>query len=164
MFITFGKVSRPVQFDISQKATAFYIDDDYQVDSAEEQEFKDLVRHSNIMQYFMEILSRSPKISRLTVEVEVLVEPAFSRLLPGNRGFPDEDSKKEEGARSSRYTNAAYRRATELFVDSGALEVLRELKNVKSFDLRFVKPEQKEDLLSKYLELAWDTNHAIEGN
>ncbi|KAL2050745.1 hypothetical protein ABVK25_008983 [Lepraria finkii] len=120
------------------KTTLSFIHKD--LDKNEEDKFTEYIGRTNIIRSFVKMISLSSIITHLNVHL------GFQKL---------------QFAHDSRCIIAARRRATELFVDSGALDPLYGLDNVKYFGLDFMKGEGEQELPQKFLDTAQDMKLGI---
>lgn len=116
---------------------------------------------ADILQIFVDLVSRSPLIRHLEFVLELIVSCEYSIE------DVDSDGDSETAFAQKTKEEVFYERATEVFLESGVLDPLRQLSNVKCFSLsiaphwrraKVVKPEQK------HLNIIRDLKMAIENN
>ena len=143
------------------KTTLSFIHKD--LDKNEEDKFTEYIGRTNIIRSFVKMTSLSSTITRLNVHLGFQVNPFFPGVCPSDFPYLSKDEfEKLQFAHDSRCIIAARRRATELFVDSGALDPLYGLDNVKYFSLDFTKGEGEQELPQKLLDTAQDMKLSIE--
>lgn len=118
---------------------------------------------AGIIQNFVDLLSNSPFIRHLelTLTVEVRCKNPIDDL-----GSDSDDESDSQEAKDDEKVEVADERATELFLESGVLDPLRKLSNVKCFSfeietmrgIKFMEPKQK------YLNMVGDLKKATENN
>ena len=132
----FQNVRYEAGFDLGS-APDLFISEDFQISDEDETSlvtyFKDaeacLIPALYIIQAFVDMLSTSPLINNLEVALSVKVPPIYSRVDTHRDGeLGPIDAAKEE---------AVNLRAYELFLESGVLEPLKKLRNVKRFTFDF---------------------------
>jgi len=115
--------------------------------------FRDLLRQRNIIIDFTEIISRSPTLTSLQIDLEISVWAAF------NENFVTAD-----GRLTDAYYDAVDTRAVEVFIESGVLDPLRELSNVDEASIDVLRTEDTLKILKlepKYQNTLLDVEFAI---
>ena len=145
-------------------------------------------RRSNLIHNFVNIVSKSPGLTRLviTLHASVFVDYDIDSdfdLSPDSyyTNWPDMDldldknadklkslfNEPESVSKHDLMTAVANERATELLLDSGILAPLEKLSNVQSFQFEFETQDRNGELYKptpKHLELLIDLKRKIEGN
>ena len=157
----------------------FFVDDEFYTRREDEASFvarlneEDSKRPpvSNIFQQFVDILMQSPYISHLDVSLDVEVGAEFDIDSEDDETEEFEvdetnEAYKQQNAREEKQINVANQRATELVLEAGVLNPLKQLSNVKSFGLSFAllpwdgvpfKPK------TKHLDIIREMKETIEG-
>jgi hypothetical protein len=168
VFARFQKVYFDANFDFEHtQAVELWIDDDTHVVRLEDAErYKLLVRTSTIMKDFVELISQSPLIMGLEVSLEVEIMVNSTLMSQEMSSADDGDDETEE--KLDKLMELADERATELFLDSGICECLKELSNVKNFHFGFGFDHRvDEDVykpLPEHVALIKELKQAVEGN
>ena len=116
---------------------------------------------ADVIQKFVDLLSRSPLIRHLEVMLTVSVERGtYVEDIPYD--FSDTDS--EQDRKTEVMDDAADHAATGLFLESGVLHPLRKLANVKRFSLKPCLLRHDVKLEKKHSNLIEDLKMAIEKN
>ncbi len=158
----------------------FFVDDKFHTRREDESSFvahlngEDSKRPpvSNIFQQLVDVLVKSPYISHLDVTLDVELGAEFDIDSEDDEGGDVDDEEnneafKEQNAKEEKQTNVANQRATELVLEAGVLNPLKQLSNVKCFGLSFAllpwngipfNPK------SKHLDIIRDLKETIEGN
>ena len=145
------------------KTTFPFIHEDLSIDKDDEDKLTKHRGRTDIIRSLVKMISFSSTITLLNVHLGFQVNPFFPGVYPSDFPYLSKDEfGKLQFAHDSRYIIAACRRATELFVDSGALDPLYGLDNVKYFSLDFMKGEGEEELPQKLLDMAQDMKLSIE--
>ena len=107
------------------KTTFPFIHEDLSIDKDDEDKFTEYRGRTNIIRSFIKMISFSSTIILLNVHLGFQVNPFFPGVYASDFPYLSKDEfEKLRFAHDSRYIIAACRRATELFVDSGALDPL----------------------------------------
>jgi hypothetical protein len=129
------------------------------------EKYTQLVRDSTIMSAFVELISKSPLITNLEISLEVEIM-ANSNLMTQEMSSQDDREETEETL--DRLMKIADEKATELFLDSGLCDCLKDLSNVKNFNFAFgFEDRLDEDAyvpLPRPVALIKDLKAAVEGN
>jgi len=167
VFARFQKVYFDANFNAEHtQHYQLWIDDDTHVVKREDAElFVDTLRRSTVMTDFVELISKSPCIMNLEVvlEVEMMVN---SNLMMEEMSNDDDDDETEE--KLDRLMDVADEKASELFLDSGICECLKQLSNVQTihFKLGF-EDRTDEDVytpLPKHVAWIEELKRTVEGN
>jgi hypothetical protein len=142
----------------------FWIDDEtFIVNPEDAANFRKLVRTSPIMKDFVKILSNSPFISTLSIQLGVEVMAASNFM----EQEMDDDSDTDEG-KAELIMEKSNERATEMFLDSNICDALLKLKNVGNFEFKIVLDDQQDDTeyepLPRHVKLFKEMKEKIEGN
>ena len=114
-----------------------------------------------LMQQYMAMLSRLPVVHQLSVRMQIYLvyNWPFSNFDNQAPGEEQRNWKAEWEA-----LRLLYDRAIVIFLDSGILDSMQRLRNVKSFDLCFRRFGSKADYPRKCLDMARDLKRTIESN
>jgi hypothetical protein len=142
----------------------FWIDDEtFVVNPEDAANFRKLVRTSPIMKDFVKILSNSPFISTLSIQLGVEVMAASNFM----EQEMDDESDTDEG-KGELIMEKSNERATEMFLDSNICDALLKLKNVGNFEFKIVLDDQQDDTeyepLPRHVKLFKEMKEKIEGN
>jgi hypothetical protein len=167
VFARFQRVLFDANFDFEHtQMVELWIDDDTHVVNSEDAEkYKQLLRTSTVMKDFVELISKSPLITTLEIslEVEVMVS---SNLM--NEEMDDSDDENETEVKIDKLMEVGDEKATEIFLDSGICESLKELSNVKNFYFTFGFDHREEDdpyvPLPRHVALIKEMKETVEGN
>ena len=157
VFARFRKVHLQVKSYFEDQLPFLYINDDFTFSWKEEKRIKGVLLDTTLMKTFVKILSNSPFLNELSVHLEMGVGIAHGS---GDTTEPPFNTK--ELQQQSHLIAAAQARAAELFIDSGMLDPLLDLSNVKSFKLTFEQVDHNKQ--HTYLETAKGLMRHIEGN
>lgn len=162
VFARLRKISFRAIFVIPKTIFPF-IHEDLSIDKDDEEKFTEYIGRTNIIRSLVKMISLSSTITLLNVHLGFQVNLLFPGVYPSDFPYLSKDEfDKLRFAHDSKYIIAARRRATELFVDSGALDPLYGLDNVKYFSLDFMKWEGEEELPQKLLDMAQGMKLSIE--
>lgn len=166
VFARFQKVHFDANFNFEHtQAVQLWIDDTHAVKSEDADLYMHMLRSSTIMTDFVVLISKSPRIVSLEIslEVEIMVN---STLMMQEMSSDDEDEDTEK--KLDKLMEVADERATELFLDSGICECLKELTNVQNFQFRFGfehrGDEEPYTPLPRHVALIKEMKAAVEGN
>ncbi|TGO49653.1 hypothetical protein BCON_0204g00040 [Botryotinia convoluta] len=137
------------------------------IDSEDETRFRNCISNLTFVKDFVKILSKSPVVNKLTINVLVEVT-AETHLDAESIDSDDEDALCEMEDKQSKADLEANMAATEVFMDCGMFKPLKHLKNVRKLEFRtgfadFVpavdyKPKEKYQLMANKLK------SLVEGN
>ncbi|KAF7897717.1 uncharacterized protein EAF01_008683 [Botrytis porri] len=137
------------------------------IDSEDATRFRNCLSNLTFVKDFVKILSKSPVVNKLTINVLVEVT-AETRLDAESIDSDDEDALDEMEEKQSKADLEANMAATEVFLDCGMFKPLKHLKNVRKLEFRtgfadFVpavdyKPKEEHHLMAKKLK------SLVEGN
>ncbi len=184
-FTKFERVSFVADLDFVDRESTnpwptFFVDEDLHTRREDEASFvarlngEDSERPpvSNIFQQLVDVLVKSPYISHLDVTLDVELGAEFDIDSEDDEG-EDVDNEgnneafKEQNAKEEKQINVANQRATELVLEAGILNPLKQLSKVKCFGLSFAllpwngipfTPK------SKHLDIIRDLKKTVEGN
>ncbi len=157
VFARFKKVHLQVKFYFDDQLPFLYINDDFTFSWKEGKWIKGVFLDTTLVETFVKVLSNSHFLNQLSVHLEMGVGIAHSS---GDTTEPPFSTKELE--QQSQLIAAAQARAAELFIDSGMLDPLLDLSNVKSFELTFEQVDHNKQ--HPYLETAKDLMRHIQGN
>lgn len=124
------------------KTTFPFIHEDLTIDKDDEDKWAEYTGQTTIIRTFVKLICLCSTISRLNIRLGFQVNPLFFGIKPSDFPYLSIDEfAKLRFVHDSRYIIAARRRATELFTNSGVLDPLYALDNVKCFNLEFMKEE-----------------------
>ncbi|TGO25564.1 hypothetical protein BPAE_0077g00100 [Botrytis paeoniae] len=136
-------------------------------DSEDETRFRNCISNLTFVKDFVKVLSKSPVVNKLTINVIVEVT-AETRLDAESIDSDDEDALNEMEDKQSKADLEANKAATDVFMDCGIFKPLEHLKNVRKLEFRtgfadFVpaidyKPKEKYQLMANKLK------SLVEGN
>lgn len=116
---------------------------------------------AEIIQKFVDLVSKSPLIRHLEVNLDL--EVRCENWIESLKWGPDT----EQTAKNDEKRDAANERAAELFIESGVLDSLRKLSNVKCFSLKVATVWIGETVMlqqQKHLNIIRDLKDVIEKN
>ena len=157
-FARFNKVTFQALFKFTYTQSGLLMNHDYSIDAEDAARFKAFLGRSNIINHLVKLLSNSPNINSFSVHLSMEVEAEY---------YVESDSHDQSKERDSKFRSWANRGAAELWVDSGQLEPLRRLSNVKSFGFNFDMLDHNNEIFqphSKYAEMAQELRDAIQQN
>ena len=119
---------------------------------------------ADIIQNFVDLLSNSPLIRRLEFILDVSVR--CKNVSDNLSSDSDDESDSQKEAEENEKMDFADERATELFLESGVLDSLRKLSNVKCFSLEIetMCGYGFMELKQRHLNMVEDLKRAIENN
>jgi hypothetical protein len=165
VFSRFRNILFDASFDYLQmQYVEFWIDDEtFVVKPEDAANFGKLVRASPIMKDFVKILSNSPFISTLSINLGVEVMAASNFM----EQEMDDDSETDDD-RAELIMEKSNERATEMFLDSKICDTLLKLENVRNFQFKIVLDDYQDDTeyepLPRHVELFKEMKEKIEGN
>lgn len=124
---------------------------------------------ADVVQKLVDLLSNSPFIRHLEVRFYVAFSagPSFLEDLSVNSDVDPDSEQEAENAKTTKKREAASLRVTELFLESGVLNCLRKLSNVKYFSLVYATTPDALEIIKlqrKHLKIIRDLKEAIEKN
>ncbi|KAF7880099.1 uncharacterized protein EAF02_007736 [Botrytis sinoallii] len=136
-------------------------------DSEDETRFRRCISSLTFVKDFVKILSKSPVVNKLTINLLVEVT-AETRLDAESIDSDDEDALDEMEDKQSKADLKANMTATEIFMDCGMFKPLKHLKNVRKLEFRtgfadFV-PAVDYEPKEKYQLMANKLKSLVEGN
>ena len=142
----------------------FWIDDEtFVVNPEDAANFRKLVRTSPIIKDFVKILSNSPFISTLSIQLGVEVMAGSNFMEQEMTDYSDTDEERAE-----LIMEKSNERATEMFLDSNICDALLKLRNVRNFEFKIVLDDQQDDTeyepLPRHVKLFKEMKENIEGN
>jgi len=156
VFTRFQQVLFYAYFSFTAIESYLYIDDDFNIDTDDRARFLAFLQQSDIFKLLVRLLSNSPFLRRLSIALNVEVLADYD----SNSDDPDEE-------RDFNIMGAANERAADIFMDSGILNPLQKLSNVKSFDFEFDMTTFNSDSYQpqpKHVEMMQDLQRVIERN
>jgi len=171
VFARFQKIYFSALFDFEHtQHVEMWIDDDTHIIPQEDiLAYHRVLNSSHVMKDFVKLLSRSPRITKLEICLEVEIMATSELLLEGMaEDDADDDEALAKEAEADRLMDIASEKATELFLDSKICDPLLKLSNVQTFNLKFGFEMRDEDEVydppRKYLDLFQAMKTQIEGN
>lgn len=142
-----------------------WIDDDTHIIRKEDVDnYKSILRNSTFMKDFVKLISRSPLITKLDIDLEVEVMASSNLMTMDTDDEDDEDAIDEK---MDDLEDVANEKATEMFLDSGICEPLLTLKNVLTFNMKF-NFDREDDRpykpLPEHVKVLEDMKKTIEAN
>jgi len=159
VFARFQQVTFYTDFEFTPAESHLYIDDDFNIDPDDRARFISFLRRSGVFKLLVRLLSNSPSLHCLSIGLNVEVWANY------NSHFDDWDESDEE--RDFKMMGAANERAADTFMDSGILNPLRNLFNVKSFEFMFDMMTYNFDDYQpqpRQMEMIQDLQRVIQGN
>lgn len=126
VFARFQRITFHADFNFTAAESYLYIDDDFKVDSDDRARFIAFLRRPGIFTLLTRLLSNSPSLHRLSIALNVEVWPNYDTY--SDESDEEKDFKKME---------AANEHAADIFMDSGILNPLRKMSNVKCFEFLY---------------------------
>jgi hypothetical protein len=170
VFARFQKIYFSAVFDIEHtQHVEMWIDDDTHVIPQEAiLAYQRVLNSSHLMKDFVKLLSRSPRITRLEICLEVEVMATSELLLEDTPFDIDDEEADARDEKADRLMDIANEKATELFLDSKICDPLLKLSNVQTFMFKFGFEMRDEDEIynppQKYNDLFQTWKTQIEGN
>lgn len=126
MFARFQRVTFHADFEFTAAESHLYIDDDFNINTDDRARFIAFLRRPGVFELLVQLLSNSPTLHRLSIGLNVQVWANYD----SHPGDSDEE-------RDFKKMGAANERAADIFMDSGILNSLQKMSNVKSFEFLF---------------------------
>ncbi len=170
VFAKFRKIAFDAYFDQCQSHNVeIWIDDDTHVIKKEDATFfKNLLRSSSLFRDFAKILSNSPRINLLEIELSVEINALSTAIIAHYEAESDDEEDEEMGLKLDKLEDIASQKATELFLDSKIMRPLLNLSNVRNFNFKFGFDSLDDDEAykppTKYFELIKAMKNKIERN
>ena len=167
---------------LSNTMPRLFIDENVTVNPDDAAKLLTFYRRSNLIHHFVDIVSNSPRLTRLVITLHASVfvdydsdsdsdsDPSMYDVGSDPGMGPDFNGDADELESTLKYdlmTGVANERATELLLDSGLLAPLEKLSNVQSFQFAFKTLDRNRELYkptAKHLELLVDLKRKIERN
>ena len=141
IFAKFERIVFNARFHINDYAEppALFVDENLRVDPDDEINFKNYIRNSAVFQGLVRLISNSPLIKHLQIclNVEVFMDCNYSQGSDNDGSNVDNEGFTAGKRKIQKMTAAANERAAELFLESGLLDPLQTLSNVRSFAVIF---------------------------
>jgi len=156
VFARFQQVTFHADLEFTAPESLIFIDDDFNVDTDDRARLLTFLRRSGVFKPLVRLLSNSPSLRRLSISPNVEVFPNYNSDL--------DDSDEE---RDFKMMGAANERAADIFMNSGILNPLRNLSNVKSFEFLFDMPTYSSGFYQpkpRHVEMIQDLQRVIERN
>ena len=161
IFAKFQKIDLQARLRYGEYGPFLWINNYFLFDADTEERSCTVMRKTTLMKNLAKLLSYSPLLKELSIHLDVHVDIADSTWYLGTK-----TRSPEEIAHRSHLRGAAQERGAAIFVDSGMLDPLLQLSNVKHFTFSFRKVDhtKKDGYTETYVEAAKDIKHHIEGN
>ena len=126
VFARFQRITFHADFEFTAAESYLYVDDDFNVDNDDRARFIAFLRRPGTFKLLVRLLSNSPSLRCLSIGLNVGVWADYDTY--------SDDSDEE---RDFKKMEAANERAADIFMDSGILNPLKKMSNVKSFEFLF---------------------------
>lgn len=169
VFAKFQKVHFDADFDFqsTRSASSFFVNKDMTIRLSDEIEFTTLMEKSTIIRNFVTIISRLPLITSLEFDLDVEISPDYDSEIDDLDADINENEDEDEETMVDNVIAVANARATEMILECGFLDPLRELANVRKLRLQIVTLDKKCEpmqLRPKYASIVESIKEAIEKN
>ena len=127
-------------------APTLFVNENLTVNPEDEAKLLAFYRRSTLFYQFVKILSNSPNIVLLDINLYIEVLAKYDMSHIGLDWDSEEDEDEDEAEEVDKKTAAANKRAVDLFLDSGLLAPLAKLSNVRSFKFVIEDPDCNFDM------------------
>lgn len=115
-------------------APSLFVTDNLTINPRDEAKLLAFYKRSTMIHQFVKILSNSPNIVRLQIELEIEVLARWANDLDSDS---DSESEEDRPSETTKKNLLANERAIDIFLDSGLLAPLEKLSNVQTFQVEF---------------------------
>jgi hypothetical protein len=157
IFARFKRVGIELAFEFcpgdGSKYRGLEIDSELRVNHQKRIKFQNFLRRTNVLRDFQKVMSKSTMIEVLDIRLEIRAMPGRNKLLENADGSLDD-----------RYFMAVDTRAVEMFIESGVMDPLRDLPNVRTALVTVIQPwtDEEQDLEPMYNQMLRELEDGIE--